>query len=159
MWKLATVSGIVMPIATGEYDMIAAHALTDGLYYIFIENGTACTAPAGAMCDARADRWCPVGRLRLVCRAVGGLRHGVLLPARDLTDVHDTPFTDCPTSCVLTEDCHCSTTDVPGGMKADNVPQFIVLTVDDPITPYTMKQVLSITTENYNRNGCGVPAT
>lgn len=60
---------------------------------------------------------------------------------------------------MLTEDCHCSTTDVPGGMKAANVPQFIVLTVDDPITPYTMKQVLSITTENYNRNGCGVPAT
>ncbi|PRW61614.1 chitin [Chlorella sorokiniana] len=68
------------------------------------------------------------------------------------------PGYNCPRSC-KTPNCYCASHEIPGGLKAKDAPQFVVLTNDDAITVTTMPVILDITSKHKNPNNCEIPAT
>ncbi|KDD76182.1 hypothetical protein H632_c324p1, partial [Helicosporidium sp. ATCC 50920] len=64
----------------------------------------------------------------------------------------------CPDTCTGAN-CHCASTAIPGGIKPEDAPQFIVLTNDDAITTISHPVIMNITEKFNNINGCKMPAT
>jgi len=58
-----------------------------------------------------------------------------------------------PSTCQL-PNCHCASTDPPGGLDPSVVPQFIVFTADDAIQSYTLDSVNQFLAHRKNPNGC-----
>jgi len=55
--------------------------------------------------------------------------------------------------------CLCASNSAPGGLAPADTPQFILITHDDAINPFSNKVMRSITDVHTNPNGCNVPAT
>lgn len=58
-----------------------------------------------------------------------------------------------PNTCQLPK-CHCADTNPPGGLKPEDVPQFIVFTADDAVQDYTINSVNQFLAQRKNPNGC-----
>ncbi|KAF8999717.1 hypothetical protein BDZ89DRAFT_1027793 [Hymenopellis radicata] len=58
-----------------------------------------------------------------------------------------------PSTCQL-PDCHCASTDPPGGLDPSETPMFIVFTADDAIQSYTLNSVNQFLAHRQNPNGC-----
>ena len=56
-------------------------------------------------------------------------------------------------------ECMCPSLTAPGALSPDEVPQFVLITHDDAITPLADMKVRSVTDGHRNPNGCNVPAT
>lgn len=66
---------------------------------------------------------------------------------------------ECEDKCAATPGCKAASNVPPGGLSAEDIPQFIVLTNDDAITVVTAPLVFNITDRHKNFNGCPMPAT
>ncbi|KAH9932130.1 uncharacterized protein BXZ73DRAFT_90049 [Epithele typhae] len=58
-----------------------------------------------------------------------------------------------PSKCQL-PNCHCASTDPPGGLAVEDTPMFIVFTADDAIQSYTLDSVNQFLAQRKNPNGC-----
>lgn len=56
-------------------------------------------------------------------------------------------------------DCRCGSIAPPNGLTPETTPQFILVTHDDAINPFSNKVVRSVIDAHTNPNGCNVPAT
>lgn len=63
-----------------------------------------------------------------------------------------------PSQCRL-PNCHCASTDIPGGLSRDETPMFITWTNDDAIQRYTIEAVDHFLAQRKNPNGCPVKST
>ncbi|XP_055347521.1 uncharacterized protein LOC129594756 [Paramacrobiotus metropolitanus] len=64
-----------------------------------------------------------------------------------------------PAKCRL-PNCRCGSTEIPGGLPADQTPQMILLTFDDAVTPATFEDYKVIFGKNWtNPNGCPIRGT
>lgn len=63
-----------------------------------------------------------------------------------------------PSKCKLPS-CNCASTDPPGGLKPEDVPQFLVFTADDAIQSYTLDSVNQFLAHRKNPNGCPIKMT
>ncbi|KAI8621404.1 hypothetical protein BC830DRAFT_1094357 [Chytriomyces sp. MP71] len=53
-----------------------------------------------------------------------------------------------------------ASTNIPGGLSADQTPQFVTLTIDDAIQPRTFDAFYPVIQQNFtNPNGCPLPVT
>ncbi|TFK66176.1 hypothetical protein BDN72DRAFT_158724 [Pluteus cervinus] len=66
---------------------------------------------------------------------------------------------NCDTSACKLPDCLCASTSPPGGLKPEEVPQFIVFTADDAIQSYTLDAVNQFLAHRKNPNGCAPKMT
>ncbi|EFN52371.1 hypothetical protein CHLNCDRAFT_138801 [Chlorella variabilis] len=64
---------------------------------------------------------------------------------------------DC--DCQGRDNCHCPSTDPPGGLSLEDTPQFILFTHDDAIEWDTDKYMRDVCDGRYNPNGCPAVAT
>lgn len=55
--------------------------------------------------------------------------------------------------------CRCASIAPPNGLTPETTPQFILITHDDAINPFSNKVVRSVIDTHTNPNGCNVPAT
>ncbi|KAF8899375.1 hypothetical protein BD779DRAFT_1607831 [Infundibulicybe gibba] len=58
-----------------------------------------------------------------------------------------------PARCQL-PNCNCASTNPPGGLKPEDVPQFIVFTADDAVQSYTLDAINQFLAQRKNPNGC-----
>ncbi|CAL1694786.1 unnamed protein product [Somion occarium] len=65
----------------------------------------------------------------------------------------------CDSSKCKLPDCNCASTDPPGGLKPEDVPQFIVYTADDAVQSYTLDSVNQFLARRKNPNGCSIKMT
>lgn len=66
---------------------------------------------------------------------------------------------NCDTSNCKAPDCRCASIAPPNGLTPETTPQFILVTHDDAINPFSNKVVRSVIDAHTNPNGCNVPAT
>ena len=55
--------------------------------------------------------------------------------------------------------CMCASNSAPGGLKPEDIPQFILITHDDAVNAFSNKAVTNVINRFTNPNGCNVPAT
>ncbi|KAF9025089.1 hypothetical protein BDZ89DRAFT_1092694 [Hymenopellis radicata] len=60
----------------------------------------------------------------------------------------------CDASTCQLPNCHCASTDPPGGLDPSETPMFIVFTADDAIQSYTLNAVNQFLAHRENPNGC-----
>lgn len=56
-------------------------------------------------------------------------------------------------------DCRCSTTDIPGNLRPEDIPQFVLLTFDDAVTVTNYPYYKVAFDNRTNPNGCPIAAT
>ncbi|KAG6456235.1 hypothetical protein O3G_MSEX009615, partial [Manduca sexta] len=61
-------------------------------------------------------------------------------------------------ACKLPE-CRCSSSDIPGGLKPRNTPQFVTVTFDDAVNVLNIETYRAILYNRRNSNGCNAGAT
>eukprot|EP00887_Chlorella_sp_A99_P008201 scaffold12.g8201.t1 len=61
---------------------------------------------------------------------------------------------NCDASNCQAPSCHCASTNIPGGLKPENTPQFLVITHDDAINDISNSAIRGITGKLKNPNGC-----
>ncbi|KAI8105369.1 hypothetical protein M9435_000535 [Picochlorum sp. BPE23] len=66
---------------------------------------------------------------------------------------------DCNEANCKAPDCMCASNSAPGGLAPKDTPQFILITHDDAVNPFSNKVVRSVIDKHTNPNGCNVPAT
>lgn len=66
---------------------------------------------------------------------------------------------NCDASNCQAPSCHCASTNIPGGLKPENTPQFLVITHDDAINDISNSAIRGITGKLKNPNGCQAAAT
>lgn len=64
-----------------------------------------------------------------------------------------------PTTCTAAKNCVCPSTSAPGGLKPEEIPQFILFTHDDAVDENANKVVRGVSDGLKNPNGCPVPVT
>lgn len=60
-----------------------------------------------------------------------------------------------PSYCRL-PDCYCGGTDIPGGYRKENIPQFVLLTFDDAINDLNKAFFDQLFKDRTNPNGCPI---
>ena len=60
-----------------------------------------------------------------------------------------------PSYCRL-PDCYCGGTDIPGGYKPEEIPQFVLLTFDDAVNSLNEKFFQELFKDRLNPNGCPI---
>lgn len=65
---------------------------------------------------------------------------------------------DCHEKCKLPE-CRCSSADIPGGLRPQDTPQFVLLTFDDAVTIANIGFYRTAMNNRKNVDGCPVAAT
>ncbi|KAI0079550.1 hypothetical protein K474DRAFT_1733626 [Panus rudis PR-1116 ss-1] len=65
----------------------------------------------------------------------------------------------CDSSKCQLPNCNCASTSPPGGLKPEEVPQFVVFTADDAIQSYTLDAVNQFLAHRKNPNGCPIKMT
>jgi hypothetical protein len=63
-----------------------------------------------------------------------------------------------PNQCRL-PDCYCGGTAIPGGLRRDDIPQFVTLTFDDAVNGINRAFFEKLFKDRYNPNGCPIKAT
>ena len=53
-------------------------------------------------------------------------------------------------------DCYCGGTDIPGDLRPEDTPQFIMLTFDDAVNSLNEKFFGELFKDRYNPNGCPI---
>ena len=60
-----------------------------------------------------------------------------------------------PSYCRL-PDCYCGGSDIPGGYKPQDIPQFVLLTFDDAVNSLNEKFFSELFKDRLNPNGCPI---
>lgn len=60
-----------------------------------------------------------------------------------------------PSVCVL-PDCYCGGEAVPGGLRREDIPQFVLLTFDDAVNGLNQKFFQDLFKNRFNPNGCPI---
>jgi len=63
-----------------------------------------------------------------------------------------------PSVCVL-PDCYCGGEAVPGGLRREDIPQFVLLTFDDAVNGLNQKFFQDLFKNRFNPNGCPIKGT
>ena len=53
-------------------------------------------------------------------------------------------------------DCYCGGSDIPGGYKPEDIPQFVLLTFDDAVNSLNEKFFQELFKDRLNPNGCPI---
>ncbi|KAJ0171784.1 hypothetical protein K1T71_012547 [Dendrolimus kikuchii] len=73
---------------------------------------------------------------------------------------HELPLAEpCDIEACQLPNCRCSSTEIPGGLAASNVPQFVVLTFDDAVTVTNIGTYRKLLIGRTNSNNCPAGAT
>jgi len=65
----------------------------------------------------------------------------------------------CDASNCAAPSCVCASNSAPGGLTPEETPQFMLITNDDAVNPFSNKVVRAVIDKHTNPNGCNVPAT
>ena len=69
------------------------------------------------------------------------------------------PTYSCPATCVL-PNCRCASTEIPGNLPPQSIPQFMTLTFDDNVDQQIWHLIRNVTDGHKpNPNGCPLSAT
>jgi len=80
----------------------------------------------------------------------------------ECTERYTGKFYSCdPAKCddIKNKDCLCAHHNPPGGLKPEDVPQFITITADDDVSETTYPPMKEITQGHSNMNSCPIPVT
>jgi len=92
--------------------------------------------------------------MRFLFRLLGRLAL-LFLVAVSCADAQQKADTCHPSYCQI-PDCYCGGTDIPGDLRPEDTPQFIMLTFDDAVNSLNEKFFGELFKDRYNPNGCPI---